>query len=132
MLVCSRLTNCRRRNKKRESEGKSEGETKAPLHFPLALPFFRLPGAFESLEQAFSCNYIYVLNLNEYARCLYTVRGSLRLFCIYAKIGVLGGAFVSLYQSVRVKSQGNTFRCGCFRFVPSKQHVTNRYIKNKT
>ena len=42
----------------------------------------------------------------------------LRLFCIYAKIVVLGGAFASLYQSVRLKSQGNTFRCGWLTILP--------------
>ena len=56
----------------------------------------------------------------------------LRLFCLYAKIRVLGelvslyqsvrvnsqlNTFRCVYQSVRINSQGSTFRCGCFRFV---------------
>ena len=37
---------------------------------------------------------------------------------------------LSIDQSFRVNSQGNTFRCGCFRFVQTKQHVKNRFIND--
>ena len=61
-------------------------------------------------------------------------RAFLRLFCIYAKRGVLGGTFVSLYQSVCVNSHGITFRCGCFRFLQTKQltiwNVTKSVSRN--
>ena len=59
------------------------------------------------------CFHLYSLSL----RSVYF----LRLFCIYAKVGVLVELF-SIDQSVSVNYQGNTSHCRSFRFVQTKQH----------